>query len=287
MKVKFIIIYALILTISACDDKPPQVHDVPDPPVPPTKIDQFYYAQFQWGKPSLKDTITMEVPDDTIGTETEPYEWNYDYDYMVKAKELRNEPMYDTAGAKHWDPDDEIQPEKYGWHYVPAAEFITRKWFELKLSGDISPEDYEAYYGNFLTIAFPWRIKGDTLGFWDIQDYLDHPMMKTGYLQWGRVGNNVFSDSIWNMDAYTGVVITYIDENGEEWSTDNPPTFQDGSYFYVKRLSFNNHDNTTYYLMEGEFKAKLYNSYGEYKEARGGKFRIPIMTQIELSDKPH
>jgi len=276
MKVKFFTIALCVLALTACkDDPPPVIITVPEPEIPDTRIDQFYYVQFAWGKTSQKDTLTFEVPDDTTT-------WDLEKDYMNVAMDIRNEVVYDTADADELDPPY----AKKGWHYAPTSFFYPRKYVEYLKQPSSNPEEYQAAYQHIFSISFPWLIKGDTLPFWDIQDYLDNPSIVKGNIPWGRIGNNEPGDTIWNNDARNGVVITYIDENGEMWRTDNPPTFQPFGYFVIKRVSTNTHDSETYNIIEGECAARLYNSLGYQKDLHGGKFRVKILTDIELSPQP-
>lgn len=291
----FLFGFALALLVG-CTDDPPIVIIVPPQETPVTLIDNYYYAQFGWGKPSNKDTVTIEVPDDTLGSDTVPFVWDVKRDFMLSAFEMRNEKIIDTTNA-----EEEDVHLAWGYHYAPAAYFYNRGLYEyLRDANDpVSFENYllgEEYdedkdeerlvYQDVFGVAFPWNIKGDTLPFWDIQDYLDHPKIVKGPVNWGRVGNNKVQDTLWNNDAYTGVVISYVDNDNVEWRTDNPPTFQDGSYFLITDKRINQRDGLTYYIITGEFAANLYNSNGEYKQAKGGKFRLRILTDIELGEQP-
>lgn len=280
MKVKFLTLAVCALALSACkDDPPPVVITVPEPEIPDSRIDQYYYVQFAWGKTSQKDTHTYEVPDDTSS-------WDLEKDYMNIALDIRNEAVLDTANADDLDEGDPIP--KDGWHYAPTSFFYPRKYVEYMKDPSGDAEAYAEAYQNLFSISFPWILKGpaDTIQFWDIEDYLENPSIVKGNIPWGRVGNNVFEDSLWNNDAYTGAVITYVDESGEMWRSDNHPTFQPFGYFVIKSIITNDRDKETYSIIEGECAARLYNSIGYYKDLRGGKFRMKILTDIELSPQP-
>jgi len=298
MKRKLILFGFCLSLLVGCTDDPPIVIIAPPQEPPVTLIDNYYYAQFGWGKSSKGDTVTIEVPDDTLGSDTVPFVWDMRRDFMLNAFEMRNEKIIDTTNAEEVDV-----PLAWGYHYSPAAYFYNRGLYEylrddfsndpvsfeyylLEDEFDIDNEDQRLVHQDIFGIAFPWKIKGDTLPFWDIQDYLDHPSIHEGNVNWGRVGNNKTQDTLWNNDAYTGVVISYVDNDNVEWRTDNPPTFQDGSYFLITDKKVNQRDGQTYYIISGEFAANLYNKNGEYKQAKGGKFRMKIMTDVYLGEQP-
>lgn len=275
---------------------------------PTTVIDNYYYVQFGWGKSSRGDTVTLEVPDDTLGTDSGAFEWDLDLDCMLTSYEERNEQVLDTTNADELDEED-IFP--IGYHYSPATFMYPRRLhnflredFEEGPTESLFPRYYDdemfdpeedeqgdderKAYVNVFGMHFPLAID-DTLPYWDIQDYLDNPSVQIGDVRWGRVGSSTehnYSDSLWGNDAYNGVVVSYVDENNIEWRSDNPPTFQDGSYFVINKKIVNQRDGRTYFIIEGEFRANLYNKFGEYKQAKGGKFRLPILTDTELGEQP-
>lgn len=279
MKRNLLFVLLTCLFFVSCKDEPPEVLVVPTPEVPDTKIDQYFYVKFGWGKTSLNDTIVMEVPDDTIETE-----WVPERDYMNLVEELRSEPVFDTTNAEILDPED---IEKIAFHYAPSSVFYPRDLIELQRSNaNPSVEELEAVNAGIFTISFPWYVKGDTLPFWDIQDYLDNPSIREDDIPWGRIGNNIDNDSLWNIDGRTGVVISYLDEDGVLWESDNPPTFQPFGYFVIHDVWYNNRDDESYNIIVGECAARLYNDRGEFKELRGGTFRVRILGDIELSPQP-
>lgn len=283
------LISASACSLVGCNDDPPIVIIVPPSETPKSRIDQYFYAQFQWGKAAFKDTITMEVPDDTSSL-TKDDKWDLLTDFYNVPSEIKNEPILDTAEA---DIADYLY--RVGWHYAPSTSFFTRKSFLVYDQESPAPEDITGAYKNIFTISFPWKrelenLAVDTLPFWDIQDYMSNPSIHVGDIKWGRVGNNIFSDSLWNNDAYTGVVVSYVDSSGTLWSTDLPPTWQDGSppsYFQIKKLYRNDKDLESYYIMEVEFTARLYNKSGAQRLAAGGRARMKILTtDIELGPQP-
>lgn len=299
MRNQFIVLLLALGVLTACEDEPPVVIVVPPSETPVDVIDNFYYVQFGWGKPSLGDTVTMEVPDDTLGTDSTAYQWKLKKDFMQTSFDLRHEKIIDTTNAEELDEHLAV-----GYHYAPATFLYTRglheylrekhpqapvgleRYLEEELFNPLEEAELEVFK-NIFHISFPWKITSDTLPFWDIQDYLDNPSIREDFINWGRVGNNnLIEDTIWNNDAYSGVVLSYIDENHEEWRTDNPPTFQDGSYFVIREKEVNIRDNQTYYIIRGEFSANLYNSRGEYKKAKGGKFQLRILTDVLLGEQP-
>lgn len=283
MKSNLLFFAIACFVLASCEDSPPEVLEVPTPEVPDSKIDQYYYVQFAWGKGQAADTITMEVPDDTT-------EWVPERDYMNDVLDIRNEVVWDTANAEELDPEE---IEKTAWHYAPSSIFYPRDYIELTrtTNGNPNPEELAEVYNGIFRISFPWYIKKDTIQFWDIQDYLDHPMIAEGDVPWGRVGNNdgasnLGGDSLWNIDGRTGVMMSYLDENGELWESDNDPTFQPFGYFVIRKVITNHRDDVSYNIIEGECAARLYSEQGYYKELRGGKFRVRILNDIELSPQP-
>lgn len=267
-----------LLLLAACKDgQDPVVTIVPEPVVSDNRIDQFYYVQFAWGKTSLKDTLTFEVPDDTSS-------WNLQRDYMNLAAETRNEAIVDTSLVGEVDPPY----EKIGWHYAPASFLYPRAYIEYLEKPGGNPEEFKKVNKRIFSISFPWVLKGteNASAFWDIEDYLSNPFIAEGNIRWGRVGNNEEDEVIWNNDAQNGVVISYIDENGELWRSDFHPTYQPFGYFNIRKVSINDHDPETYNLIEGECAARLYNAVGYHKDLRGGKFRLKILTDTELGMQP-
>jgi hypothetical protein len=320
MRIRLLIFGLLILVLGSCKDKVPQVILVEYPPVSKNVIDNYYYVQFSWGKVSLKDTVTMEIPDDTLGTDSTQFSWDLERDYMQSVYDMRNHPIWDTTNAEEEDlPREEIL--KLGWNYAPTCAFYTRRAYDYFNGPDINafvskdnyldnfytyiinrsyrPEDFDLEtdtdpasiaenkaYQNIFFASFPWKDEKDTLPFWDIEDYLYNPSIETGIVRWGRIGTTDLVDSIWNNDVFDGVVLHYRDSEGVVWETDNPPTFQDGSYFKINSKILNRRNGLSYYIIEGEFAARFYNDRGEYKQARDGKFRMNILSDIELGAQP-
>ncbi len=322
------IIYSLgvaLLILAGCKPQPPEVIIVPPVETSRNIIDNYYFVKFSWGKSSLKDTVVIEIPDDTLGSDSAPFVWDESLDYMFASYDLKHEKIIDTTGWKadlEWDSGDEYRdlcPDDYddfrenqlpvGYHYAPGTYIYPRGlqkyWMDLSEEGfeslypediDFNPEpdenDFLAnYYKNIFGLVFPWSIDSDTTAFWDIQDYMDNPSVKTGNVNWGRVGAEewiYFPDTalMWNSDAYTGVVISFIDDQHVEWRSDGHPTFQDDSYFVIKQKILNQRDGVTYYIIEGEFSVFLYNEFGENKQARQGSFRLPIITDVALDPQP-
>lgn len=285
MKAFHLAFMAGFLAIS-CDDLPPEVIRVEDPETPKSKIDQYYYVQFQWGKPSNRDTITMEVPDDTAALNADGT-WDLLNDYYNTVFELKNEPIRDTTDADILDFHYRI-----GWHYSPVTMLYTRSAELTRRQGTSAPADeLEDALKSRFAISFPWKILGDTLPFWDIEDYFANPSIREGIVQWGRDGNNIEADTLWNNDAYTGIVLSYTDTAGVEWRTDNPPTFQQGepkSFFYINSITRNTRpDEPGFWVIEGEFTARVYNDGQTQRLMHGGKFRLPLLTDdIELGEQP-
>jgi len=138
---------------------------------------------------------------------------------------------------------------------------------------------------DIVTLAFPFSTK-DTLAFWDIQDYIDNPSIREDFIRWGRVGNNDIGDTLWNNDAQEGAVISYLDTAGVEWRSDNPPTFQPFGYFRITEVEANLKDYQSYNIITGDFSVRLYNDNREYKDMKNAKFRMRIITDIELGPEP-
>lgn len=326
MKAINIFIGILILLLAGCKPQPPEVVIVPPTETPREVIDNYYYVKFQWGKNSLKDTITIEIPDDTIGSDSVPFVWDAEFDYMLSSWDMKHEKILDTTGWsaelewEYYDEYKDLLEDDYpdfledalpiGYHYAPATfayprgiyDFLREdedatfdEEFPLNVDFETDPEaeltrDQE-YYKNIFGLIFPWNIQGDTGGFWDIQDYLDNPSAIPGTINWGRVGSEEWAYKpdtflMWNSDAYSGVVISFTDEQHVEWRSDNHPTFQDGSYFVINKRILNQRDGLTYYIIEGEFSVKLYNPNEEYKQAKGGTFRLPVLADVELEPQP-
>lgn len=271
-----LILFLASTMLAGCEDPLPEVVEVPIPKPPVSKhvIDTYFYAQFTWGKEG--DTITLEAPDDTTDLT--------DFDYHSLVRELKSEPVIDTSDKINieWPEVDTV-----GWHYAPAGVMMPNIFVEMNRSEqNPTPEEVEAATKNIFTIAFPFEVKGDTLPYWDISDYLDNPSIEKGPVKWGRIGNNVFADTIWNQDVQAGAVVTFVDDRGEVWESDNHPTFQPFGYFQLNKVEFNNRDNRSYGIVTGEFAVRLYNDNGEFKDMRGGQFRIRILGDIELTEQP-
>jgi hypothetical protein len=327
MKMKGFIYFLglLVIFIGGCKPQPPEVIIVPPEETPRDLIDNYYFVKFGWGKTSDKDTITIEIPDDTLGSDTMPFEWDLELDYMLTNFDLKHEKIHDTTGWSaelEWDSGDEFKdlfPDDYndfrdeaipiGYHYAPATFCYPRglrgEWVdnsggsfeeiypqEVDVNPEATEKDYlQKYYKNIFGIIFPWNIDTDTSAFWDIQDYLDNPSAKIGNQKWGRVGAEewiYYPDTflMWNNDAYTGVVISFTDDQHIEWRSDNYPTFQDGSYLIITDRILNQRDGLTYFIIEGEFTVNLYNDNGEFKLAKGGKFRLPVLADVPLDPQP-
>ena len=273
---KLLILFLVSVTLAGCEDPVPVVIDVPivKPPVSKHVIDTYYYVQFAWGK--NQDTITLEVPDDTSDLS--------DFDYHALVRELKSEPIIDTTDKINieWPEVDTV-----GWHYAPGGSLMPDIFVQLMRSEqNATPEEAEAATKNIITISFPYEVKGDTLPYWDISDYLVNPSLVKGPVKWGRVGNNIFNDTIWNQDVQAGAMISFIDDQGRVWESDNHPTFQPFGYFELTQVIYNNRDGRSYGIIQGEFAVRLYNELVEYKDMRDGKFRIRILGDIELSPQP-
>jgi len=265
-----------VLFLGSCKDQTP---DVPNPePVPSIHIiDNYYYAQFTYGKAG--DTMTYEVLDDSTA-------WT-DSNYVNIVFDARNEAIEDTTGAS----EDPLEPPylKTGWHYAPTTSLITKKLYDFRnpLPGEEPPIDELLDATNdIFSIQFPWYVDNDTVAVWDIQDYLENSVLKEGQIAWGRVGNNTFSDTIWNNDARNGVVVSYIDTAGMEWRSDNWPTFQPFGYFVINKIEPNFRDGESYDIIEGEFAARVYNRFQQWKDIRYGKFRMRLYSDIDLGPEP-
>jgi hypothetical protein len=267
------------VVLSACKDQTPEITQNPPPPPEPSIhiIDNYYYAQFTWTKQG--DTHTYEVLDDTLT-------WT-DSSFVNVVYDARSEEVYDTVGAaeKLIEPDKRL---KIGWHYAPSTSMITNLLYGYRnapLGEEPALEELVDATRDIFTISFPWSNK-DTLAFWDIQDYLDHPVVEKGQIKWGRIGNNVLSDTIWNQDAREGVVISYIDTAGVEWRSDFWPTFQPFGYFVITDMQPNLRDGESYDIITGEFAVRLYNKYQQWRDMRYGKFRMRLYSDIELGPEP-
>ncbi|MEX2595739.1 MAG: hypothetical protein WEC59_02330 [Salibacteraceae bacterium] len=278
----FMVLSSLAVTallFSGCKEQPPIVIENPIPPKEPSnhKIENYYYVQFEVGK--NRDTSTYQVPDDSTSWENDTY-FNY-------VHEERNEPIFDTTDMEELDdPDERI---KIGWTYAPTTTMLKKRYHELLFpgeDGDIpDQEEIDMYDNDYFSISFPWSTK-DTLAVWDIEDYLNNPSIKKGQIKWGRVGNNEYNDSLWNNDAREGVVISYVDTAGTEWSSDNWPTFQPFGYFVINQVEANYRDNGSYDIITGEFAVRLYNEYQEVKDFRSGSFRLRILGEFERGPEP-
>lgn len=275
---KIVILVLAVGMLWSCKDQTPIVIQEPKPePVPSIHIiDNYYYAQFTWGKGG--DTHTYEVLDDTLS-------WA-DSNFVNVVVDVRNEAINDTTGAS----EEILEPPflKVGWHYAPTTSMITKKLYDFRnppIGEEPSLDELLEATNDIFSISFPWRIK-DTIPYWDIEDYLNHPELKVGLVKWGRIGNNAIGDTIWNEDARPGVVISYLDTAGVEWRTDFHPTFQPFGYFVISSFEPNLRDGLSYDIIEGEFAARLYNRYQQYKDVRYGKFRMRIFSDIELGPEP-
>lgn len=263
-----------VLYISSCKPvvEPPEVIIVPDPEPTQHFIDQFYYAQFTWGK--ITDTITMQEPLDTSSVDTSRFYQN--------SYELLSLPMKDTTGV---DKNTLLADlDTIGWVYGPSATMVPFR-FEEFMRGN-SDRTLPQVSKNIFRISFPYVQHHDTVPFWDIQDYLDNPSIVEGPINWGRIGNGNPLDTIWFNDQRNGVMISYTDNNGEVWESDNKPTFQPFGYFQIDSVYANFRDGLSYNIISGRFAARLYNSVGYFKDMKGGKFRMKILTDITLGPKP-
>ncbi|MDJ1470012.1 hypothetical protein [Xanthocytophaga flava] len=87
-------------------------------------------------------------------------------------------------------------------------------------------------------------------------------------------------DTIDEESYKNGIVISYIDNDGEEWRSDYGSADQTGSIFKITSV-VKNTDPTTYPTMRqvitGEFSCKLYNKAGKSKNLEDGKFNIRIL----------
>lgn len=275
---KAIIFLSPIVLLMACVDQTPEVIKNPLPPKKPSDhiLNEYFYVQFAVNRES--DTVTYEVLDDTNSWE--------DSNYVNVVMEVRNEPMLDTTGKAAEEIEEPVL--RAGWHYAPGTSMIKKKLYDYNTSDEIELdiEELEALNGHIFTMYFPYLIKGDTFGFWDFEDYVNNPSVKEGDVKWGRVGNNIYNDSVWNTDAQNGVVITYIDTAGVEWRSDNHPTFQPFGYFVLDEVIPNLRDGYSYNIIRGRFAVRLYNQFGEIKDFRGGQFRMRIFDDIELAEEP-
>ena len=270
----------LLVAFAACKEQPPIVIIDPILPPPPSKhiIDNYYFVQYTFGR--QRDTFTYEVLDDTT-------QWN-DSTWFNYVHEMRAEEMYDTTLAEELDDYD--QRMKVGFTYAPTTTILRKRYHEIlfpSLDDPIpDPEEVEEFNDDIFSIQFPFS-DNDTIAFWDIQDYLNNPSLEgPGLIKWGRMGNNNLEDTIWNLDARPGVVISYTDTAGTEWRTDNWPTFQPYGYFKIDTKEANYRDFQSYDIISGEFAARLYNKRQEYIDMYYGKFRLRILGDIELSPEP-
>ncbi len=296
MRIRFAFLLLGSWLMVSCDDAPPSAVITDPLPLPEPSvhiIDTDYHVQFTWGKGTNNDTVTMEIPDDGE-------EYTEDQ-YITKMMEYRSEPV---KRLNELDPD---KVDTVGWHYAPSTivyPYSYAEFFQPTNGQDVdlplyeflpdpyakpfsgaNGEEMEMAYRNIFWITFPWRTL-DTIEFWDIADYLSNPAADEGPGMWGRVGNNVESDSLWNDDARNGVVLHYIDEDGNLWESDNPPNFQPFGYFEIDRVTQNFKDERSYFIIEGVMAARLYNDQKEFKELMGGKFKLIAMDDIPLSDQP-
>ncbi len=306
---------SLIVLLDSCKPQPPEVIIIPDPPTKRNVIDNYYFVKFGWGGNKSEDTIVMEVPDDTLGTDTSAFEWNLERDFAQATFDYRHEFIRDTTNLVEVLEDGEYVYAA-GYHYAPANFFYSRGLEEHFRSGNASAgsmeEAYnkgdlnlapinfgdeedawgeERYHRNIFHIAFPTRIDNDTLPYWDIEDYIYNPNLKEGSVKWGRVGTqkmriDTLILDVLNQNAVEGVLISYIDEFQVEWRTDNYPNFQNGSYFQLNDISLNQRDMESYWVVEGEFAATLYNEIGESRKCKAGEFRMRIISDVELAPQP-
>ncbi len=263
----------------SCRDQTPNLPDISVPPPVPSIhiIDNDLYFQFTWGRQA--DTMTYEVLDDS--TLWQPS------DYINLVGDVRNEEVFDTTGSAA----GQLFPPfpKFGWHYAPLTTLITKNYRDLlrDISNDeaVEQEVLDRAARDIVTLYFPF-ITSDTLPYWDIQDYIDNPSIREDFIRWGRVGNNILIDTIWNNNAQEGAVVSYIDTAGVEWRSDNPPTFQPFGYFRISKVQPNLKDGQSYNLIKGDFSVRLYNKNRESKDMKNGKFSLRIISDIELGPEP-
>lgn len=299
IEMKQILAAAIVLLslLNGCKDPAPAevvLNPIPEPEPSRHIIDTYYYVQFLWGRGDRVDTTTFEIPDEGESID--------DIEYINLVKELRSEPVlepneldstvYDTVGW-HYSSATILYPFSYAKHYpeeLPDNDdnVILRSELHdpLDLPGTLPVEGIDSLFTNVFWMSFS-RVEEDIKQqYWDIQDYLLNPYINVGSVKWGRVGNNIVADSLFNSDAREGVVLHYIDDANMLWESDNPPTFQVNSYFEVEEKTQNLRDGQSYFIIEGEMQARLYNQWGESKELRAGKFRLRIIGDIELSEPP-
>ena len=275
--------FVVIVCISmfwSCKDQTPNLPDISVPPPEPSIhiIDNDLYFQFTWGKPA--DTMTYEVLDDSTS-------WQ-DSNFVNLAGDVRNEEVFDTAGSSA----EQLFPPfpKFGWHYAPFTRLVTKKYRDLIIDNAnpnviVDQIEIDEAEEDIVTLYFPFSIT-DTLAFWDIQDYIDNPSIREDFIRWGRVGNNTIGDTLWNNDAQPGAVISYLDTAGVEWRSDNPPTFQPFGYFRISKVEANLKDYESYNFITGDFSVRLYNDKKESKDMKNAKFRLRIISDIELGPEP-
>lgn len=272
-------IICLVAIVSSCKPpiEEPIVVIVPDPEPTEHFIDQYYYAQFTWGRGTNNDTVTMQEPIDTsiVDDTTRFYQNSF---------ELLSVPMKDTTEV---DEDTDLEDlDTIGWVYAPSAAMHPFRLEEFNRGNSDRTEAQVTK--DVFRISFPVREFNDTVPYWDIQDYIDNPSVRVGNINWGRIGEEMKADTFFMFynDHRDGVMISYTDERGEVWESDNNPTFQPFGYFQIDSLYVNNRDQITYNIMVGQFAARLYNDVGYYKDMRAGKFRMKIFTDIPLGPKP-
>lgn len=277
---KTLVFFACALMLWSCQDQTPNLPDISVPAPEPSIhiIDNDYYFQYTWGRQA--DTMTFEVLDDS--TQWQPT------DFVNVLGDERNEEIFDTTGSAA----EQLFPPfpKFGWHYAPYTRLITKNFRDLLLDvADpniiVDAIELDLAARDIVTLAFPFSTM-DTLAFWDIQDYIDNPSIREDFIRWGRVGNNDIGDTLWNNDAQEGAVISYLDTAGVEWRSDNPPTFQPFGYFRITEVEANLKDYQSYNIITGDFSVRLYNDNREYKDMKNAKFRMRIITDIELSPEP-
>jgi len=265
-------ILAGFVAIVGCNPQPPVVDVIPPPEPTEHFIDQYYYVQFTWGK--NQDTITIQTDGDTLDLN--------DSTLLNLVFDVRNEPVYDSTGNSV-DPLEPPFPKK-DWHYAPSSNFTPYMLIKSIADGDL--DGIDKYGRNIFQLSFPWTVRKDTFGFWDIQDYLNNPSITEGSQKWGRIGNNILGDTIWNQDAQDGAMISYTDTGGVVWESDNHPTFQPFGYFQLDKVQFNSHDGYSYNVVTGQFAVRLYDAFGNSRDMKNGKFRMRILSDIELSEEP-
>lgn len=288
MHIRFTFLLALVAVLSGCKDAPPStvVTDPIPAPVPsPHIIDTYYYVQFTWGRGNRNDTVTMEIPDQGNGWTNDQYVniVNEEKSEVILRPNELDSTIYDTVGWCY-APQSIMYPYDYAVQFEDEDNSIYDLPEPLK-NPPTSEEDKVSAYNKIFWMSFPWRNK-DTIQFWDVADYLSNPYIKEGATVWGRVGNSIPNDSVFNDDQRDGVVLHYIDEEGRLWESDNPPTFQPFGYFEIEERTQNFRNGRSYFEFEGKMAARLYNSVGEFKELKGGIFRVMIMDDITLSDQP-